>query len=148
MEWRISIYLYHHSSAWSSSTKASKLNQNKQLCEFAADHALNNNLLMDIKCLRRQYKDTLCASGLLRFNESDNKYGNDPLLTSCCLVAGLYPNVASLVRPSKELKINRAFLITKFGENSFQVLIPFNWPAFGKRVKVKKMHMLYFTVNI
>ena len=105
--------------AWSSSTKSSKTNRNKQLREFAAEHALNNNVLMDIKGLRRQYKDTLRASGLLRFNESDNKYGDDPLLTSCCLVAGLYPNVASLVRPSKELKINRAFLITKFGEKCF-----------------------------
>ena len=105
--------------AWSSSAKSSKSDKNKQLRKFATEHALNYNALVDIKGLRRQYKDALQASGLLRINESDNKYGDDPLLTSCCLVAGLYPNVASLVRPSKELKISRAFLMTKFGEKCY-----------------------------
>ncbi len=103
--------------AWLSSGASDKLRR-----KFASDHALDHNALLDIKGLRSQFKDSLRVSGLLRVNanshqqQMDNIHGDDPLLTSCCLVAGLYPNVATLLRPSKQLRIRGGFLITKNGD--------------------------------
>lgn len=102
--------------AWSSSATSSKSHPDKQRRKFASEHALDHNALLDIKGLRSQFKDALRVSGLLRVNEMDNIHGDDPLLTSCCLVAGLYPNVATLLRPSRELRIRGGFLITKDGD--------------------------------
>jgi len=42
-----------------------------------------------------------------------NKTKNDALLTSCCLVAGLYPNICFLLRPNKKAGIRGGRLLTK-----------------------------------
>lgn len=99
--------------------------------KFANENALDNNALLELKGLRNQFKDILTLSGLwvktkhAKKNTGNNN--NDALLTSCCLVAGLYPNIATLFRPSRENKINSGQLITKDGDScvasseSFQV---------------------------
>ncbi len=98
---------------------------------FANENALDNNALLEMKGLRNQFKDILTLSGLwVRTKHEEMNTGNnnnDALLTSCCLVAGLYPNVATLLRPSRENKITSGQLITKDGNScvasseSFQV---------------------------
>lgn len=99
--------------------------------KFANRNGLDNNVLCEIMGLRKQFKDALIASGLW-FNadnlQNDPKIHNmDALLTSCCLVAGLYPNIATLMRPCREKKISSGRLITKDGDsclassNSFQM---------------------------
>ena len=85
--------------------------------KFARDHALDNNALRDMETLRRQFGDLLTESGLISdtrvttqydgrgseegSNCSNNLAVDDALLTSCSLVAGLYPNIATLVRPKR-----------------------------------------------
>ena len=81
--------------------------------KFAAEHGLDHNTLNEVHGLRTQFRDSLKVSGLLRYNDFDNQHSNDALLTSCCLVAGLYPNVATLMRPSREKRIRGGRLITK-----------------------------------
>lgn len=44
-------------------------------------------------------------------------HGDDALLTSCCIVLGLYRNIATLLRPSRERRIRVARLITKNGDS-------------------------------
>ena len=92
----------------------------RQRCErgkFSRDHALDNMALRDMETLRRQFGDLLADSGLVperrataqdggRGSEdggdcSNNLAVDDALLTSCSLVAGLYPNIATLVRPKR-----------------------------------------------
>ena len=91
--------------------------------KFANRNALDNNALVDIKGLRTQFKDALKVAGLLTNAEEgqpkDGPTNNnmDALLTSCCLVAGLYPNIATLVRPSRERRIFSGRLITKDGDS-------------------------------
>jgi ATP-dependent RNA helicase DHX57 len=99
--------------------------------QFANENALDSNALLEIKGLRSQFKDILTLSGLLvktkHTKKSTGNNNDDALLTSCCLVAGLYPNISTLVRPSRENKITSGQLITKDGDScvasseSFQV---------------------------
>ncbi len=111
--------------AWSSSSQKYKDRKN-----FAFSNALDHNALTEMKGLRSQFKDALKISGLYANEKSRNEERNndmDALLTSCCLVSGLYPNIATLMRPSREKKIFVGKLVTKDGEscrassNSFQV---------------------------
>jgi HrpA-like RNA helicase len=94
----------------------SKGGNDKLRRQFAMSNALDHNVLNEIKGLRSQFRDALKSSGLLQSRESDNLHGDDALLTSCCIVAGLYPNIATLLRPSRERKIRVARLITKNGD--------------------------------
>lgn len=88
-------------------------NQKRARKQFAKEYGLDHNVLVDLESLRLQFKDTLRFSGLL--SEYSNAHGNDALLTSCCLVAGLYPNISTLLRPSKDRKFRGGRLITKDG---------------------------------
>ena len=116
--------------------------------KFANQNALDNNSLLEMKGLRQQFKDTLLSSGLWVqknvknpkdlenswINSDKNGMNNnnmDALLTSCCLVAGLYPNIATLMRPSRERKIYTGCLITKDGDSCFASSSSFQ----GKRMK-------------
>jgi len=91
--------------------------QRSERGKFASDHALDNTALRDMETLRRQFGDLLAESGLIperRVTPQDDGRGSeegsscsnslavdDALLTSCSLVAGLYPNIATLVRPQR-----------------------------------------------
>ena len=104
--------------------------------KFCWDHALDSFAIQELDCLRDQFNELVIDAGLAsspdphdKDNES-NITNADALLTSCCLVAGLYPNICTLIRPSKGgLKAGK--LLTKENDacrpssNSFQ----------GKRVK-------------
>jgi HrpA-like RNA helicase len=83
----------------------------KKQWDFCKFHALDHLALKEMDQLRNQYLDLLADAGLvsskvskdvraLEMNEC-NKWSEDALLTSCCLVAGLYPNVCTLMRPRK-----------------------------------------------
>jgi len=85
--------------------------------QFANDHALNHKALNEIKGLRSQFKNALETAGLLHSRNESNLNADDALLTSCCLVAGLYPNIATLARPSRERRIRFGFLISKNGDS-------------------------------
>jgi hypothetical protein len=111
--------------AWYKSSK-----HEKEKKKFANQHGLDNNALIEMKGLRTQFKDALRVSGLWTNNsqsqsqgpqhekEKDSTNSNlDALLTSCCLVAGLYPNIATLMRPSREKRIFSGRLITKEGDS-------------------------------
>mmetsp|Transcript_18526 Transcript_18526/g.36893 ORF Transcript_18526/g.36893 Transcript_18526/m.36893 type:complete len:409 (+) Transcript_18526:1697-2923(+) len=64
-------------------------------------HALDHNVLSNVDGLRTQYQKFLVDASLASSpaTHGDAKPGGDVFLTTCCLVAGLYPNVATLVRP-------------------------------------------------
>jgi len=109
-----------------------------QKWKFCNNHALDHTALRDIDRLRRQFRDLLADAGFvaraprqtngssINYDKEDcNQASEDALLTSCCLVAGLYPNICSLIRPRKGgLKGGR--LLTNNGDecrpqsNSFQ----------------------------
>ena len=97
-------------------------NREKERKKFASRNALDHNALTEMQGLRTQFKDSLRASGLLiemsRKNEEDSVSNNmNASLVTCCLVAGLYPNIATLMRPSRKHKIFAARLITKNGDS-------------------------------
>lgn len=106
--------------AWISSSSDSSSNNNLNTMQldrrrksFANSNGLDHNVLRDIEDLRLQFKEALRVSDLI--SEYSNKNGDDALLTSCCLVAGLYPNISTLLRPSRERKFRGGRLITKDG---------------------------------
>jgi len=83
-----------------------------QKWKFCNNHALDHTALRDIDRLRRQFRDLLADAGFvaraprqtngssINYDKEDcNQASEDALLTSCCLVAGLYPNICSLIRP-------------------------------------------------
>jgi hypothetical protein len=72
-----------------------------------------------MKGLREQYRDLLRHAGFVDNKTDWNGPANDnAVLTSCCLVAGLYPNVATLVRPVKgKLGFRGGRLLTKEGDS-------------------------------
>lgn len=88
--------------------------RNDKRDKFCRGHALDNFTLRDMDTLRRQFHDVVVDAGLVPSPVSTltegvasldmddcNLASEDALLTSCCIVAGLYPNVCSLVRPRK-----------------------------------------------
>lgn len=87
--------------------------------EFARAHGLEVSVLQEMKGLREQYRDLLRHAGFVDNKTDWNGPGNDnAVLTSCCLVAGLYPNVATLVRPVKgKLGFRGGRLLTKEGDS-------------------------------
>jgi len=79
---------------------------------FSRRHALDNLSLREIDTLRNQFMDLMIDAGLVYKPESSeesdsvemydcNLASEDALLTSSCLVAGLYPNICTLMRPRK-----------------------------------------------
>ncbi|KAL7537502.1 hypothetical protein ACHAXR_007857 [Thalassiosira sp. AJA248-18] len=92
--------------AWSSLRTKKKGDRDK----FCRSHALNSTSLGEMDTLRRQFFDLMVDAGLVsrleknddsRDSDDSNIASEDALLTSCCLVAGLYPNICSLVRPRR-----------------------------------------------
>jgi len=141
----ISVIAAYHS--WDTCSKNIKDQR-----RFALENALDYNALIEIKSLCNQYREVLRASGLLCHQRKDHdssewtKYSTmisssssssssssdlDPLLTSCCLVAGLYPNIATLMRPSREKYVRYGRLITKEGDSCRASSSSFQ----GKRIK-------------
>lgn len=87
--------------------------------KFCRNHALNHLALREIDTLRHQFLDLVIDAGLAARDDLDdcNIAKEDALITSCCLVAGLYPNICTLVRPRRGgPKGGR--LLTKDGEVS------------------------------
>ena len=77
---------------------------NKDRLKFCSMHAIDNSVMQDIHRLRLRFIDCLVDNGFVDFKngiESHNDAKDDALLTSCCLVAGLYPNLCTLMRPRK-----------------------------------------------
>ena len=82
----------------------------QQRDKFCRDHALNSTTLCDMETLRRQFFDLLVDAGLVPAkndvsldaeDDCNNASNEDALLTSCCLVGGLYPNICTLIRSSQ-----------------------------------------------
>ena len=70
--------------------------------QFARDHALDHSVMKEIRDLRRSFSDMLREAGFCgKRQEPPNHHGEDALLTSACWVAGLYPNICTLMRPRK-----------------------------------------------
>lgn len=97
--------------------------------KFASKNGLDHNILKEVHSLRCQFKDALNDAGFLDLESKNDssRWSDDALFTSCCLVAGLYPNVATLVRPQKGRgNFRGGRFITKDGDlckassNSFQ----------------------------
>jgi len=83
-----------------------------QKWKFCNNHAMDNTTLREMDRLRNQFRDLIVDAGFIprpqtpqnhRSMELDecNLASEDALLTSCCLVAGLYPNICSLMRPRR-----------------------------------------------
>ena len=97
---------------WSSQSK------DKDRRKIASKYALDNNVLREVHSLRSQFRDSLVDAGFLDA-KSDSWDGchDDALFTSCCLVAGLYPNISTLMRPRRGRGNTRGGrLITKDGD--------------------------------
>jgi len=79
-----------------------------QRWKFCAEHGLDNFVLQEIDRLREQFLDLIIDAGLASRSSSSgdessddcNIASEDALITSCCLVAGLYPNICTLIRPT------------------------------------------------
>jgi HrpA-like RNA helicase len=97
--------------AWSKSSQSPKGRY-----QYACQHALDHVAMQEIEDLREQYLAILVDTGFVSLPLSSssssssschldhvpqNEHRDDALLTSCCLVAGLYPNVCTLMRPRK-----------------------------------------------
>jgi len=94
---------------------------------FCSKHAIDNVAMKEMSSLRSQFLDCLVDAGFvdLRSEESYNEAKDDALLTSCCLVAGLYPNICTLMRPRKGgprggRLITKDQDVCKTSSNSFQ----------------------------
>jgi HrpA-like RNA helicase len=96
----------------------SRSNQNKRFL-FAKENGLDHSVLTDIRNLREQFRDCMVDAGFLQpQNEANDIHSQNALLTSCCLVAGLYPNIATLVRPTRgKLGFRGGRLLTKDGDS-------------------------------
>lgn len=89
--------------AWSHRTS------HRERVSFCSMNALDNAAFKDIHSLRAQFKEYLVDAGFVQASGNDtfepggstSGSNDDALLTSCCLVAGLYPNIATLMRPRK-----------------------------------------------
>lgn len=75
--------------------------------KFCWEHALDSFAMLELDRLRDQFYELVIDAGLVsspnshKKDDESNIANEDALLTSCCLVAGLYPNVCTLIRPSK-----------------------------------------------
>jgi HrpA-like RNA helicase len=114
-----------------------KQRSDRKCWEFCKSHGLDNVTLKEIDQLRNQFLDLLGDAGFIArksnslsgsssFDLDDcNQASEDALLTSCCLVGGLYPNVCTLMRPRRGGP-RGGRLVTKEGDvcrpqrNSFQ----------------------------
>ena len=67
--------------------------------KFCWEHGLDSFAIQELDSLRHQFNEIAIEAGLV-FKTSNYEH-EDALLTSCCLVAGMYPNICTLVRPSK-----------------------------------------------
>lgn len=91
----------------------------KDQMNFAISNGLDNRVLVDIKGLRKEFKEYLLDARFLSKEDECNARREDARLASCCLVAGLYPNIATLMRPRREkgkLTMKGGRLITKSSE--------------------------------
>lgn len=96
---------------WSSQPK------DKDRRKIASKYALDNNVLREVHSLRSQFRDSLIDAGFLDTSDSWDGCHDDALFTSCCLVAGLYPNISTLMRPRRGRGNARGGrLITKDGD--------------------------------
>jgi len=85
--------------------------------KVASQYALDHNVLREVHGLRKQFKDSLVDAAFLENNSGWDSSHDDALFTSCCLVAGLYPNFATLMRPRKGRgNLRGGRLITKDGD--------------------------------
>ncbi|KAI2503246.1 helicase [Fragilaria crotonensis] len=99
---------------------------------FAKDNGIDHNVLSDICNLREQFRACLIDAGLIVSKEDVGSHSGDALLTSCCLAAGLYPNVARLMRPVRgKGGYNCGRLLTKDGD----MCTPGNGSFQGRRVR-------------
>jgi hypothetical protein len=94
-----------------------KHKSDSQKWKFCRNHAMDQTTLREMDRLRNQFRDLLVDAGFLArpgssrggqspngpatVDEACNRASEDALLTSCCLVAGMYPNICSLIRPRK-----------------------------------------------
>jgi len=96
---------------WSSQPK------DKDRRKIASEYALDNNVLREVHSLRSQFRDSLMDAGFLDASDNWDGCHDDALFTSCCLVAGLYPNISTLMRPRRGRGNARGGrLITKDGD--------------------------------
>lgn len=136
--------------------RAWKMQKSCNKNKFCRDHCLDNFCLQELDLLRYQFRDLVIDAGLAFnaishtgdkiFDWDDSNFANeDAIVTSCCLVAGLYPNVCTLIRPSKGgSKTGR--LLTKETESCRPSFASFQ----GKRVKHasetgKDVYAVYFS---
>ena len=65
---------------------------------FAREHGLDHNALLEMKSVRSQLRSSLLSAGLCTPSPSHDT--PSPTMVSCTLVAGLYPNISTPLRPS------------------------------------------------
>jgi hypothetical protein len=76
----------------------------------------SNKSLLSVYLFKYPFKED---AGFVRKNSMDdgNEHSSNALLTSCCILAGLYPNIATLVRPVKgKLGFRGGRLLTRNGD--------------------------------
>jgi len=75
---------------------------------FCRGHALVSSSLREMEMLRKQFFDLMVDAGFVSGSKGNsdlldaddcNIAREDALLTSCCIIGGLYPNICTLVRP-------------------------------------------------
>lgn len=90
-----SIALYDHYKRHESTLRG------RQKLQFAQSNGLDLNALSEIDALISQFRDLLIDAGFLKNDEIEarNINSSNANFLQCCLVSGLYPNVAVLQRP-------------------------------------------------
>jgi Helicase associated domain (HA2) len=69
---------------------------------FCSTLGIDNQAMTEMASLRIQFRDCLKDAGFVGTELGPcNNANDDALLTSCCFVAALYPNISTLTRPRK-----------------------------------------------
>mmetsp|Transcript_21322 Transcript_21322/g.29889 ORF Transcript_21322/g.29889 Transcript_21322/m.29889 type:complete len:1175 (+) Transcript_21322:40-3564(+) len=99
----------------------SALNSEKSRYEYARENALDHHTLTEMKRLRATFRESLEHAGFLGMAEKSMALSNleqkkndgNALMTTCCLVAGLYPNIAILLRSDQSYTNREKRMITR-----------------------------------
>ena len=97
--------------------RAWKQQPNADKIKFCWTHAIDSYAMKELDRLREQFYNLMVDAGFAAKGNADdtsNTANDDALLTSCCVVGGLYPNICTLVRPSSSKGHNKiGRLLTK-----------------------------------
>lgn len=122
-------------------------NNRKRVREFCSKYFLSNSAMETFCATRRQIADL--SSQKFHVGQEASLFNDDLNIVRCCLVAGLYPNVAEIDRAQnilisgaeKRLLLQRTSALNPPGKKNFKEFIdelPYDWVVFYEKTRVGK----------